>query len=256
MPSHWIPRLIAITCGLWAPLAPLDSALAKGESWYLSTNQIALQATNRYFASISVINDSAEPVYIKSAIERISLKEGERIRSPDTEQSLTISPDEFVLPPKSSVVVRVFSKPGMEINSSNQSYYVKLEDVSRTETLREGSNTGFVLAYEFLVSVAPRIDPVPQSKDFQITQVSDAHYIFKNKSNRHIYLDDGFACADNSQPLVECQKIEKSPKQSLLPQESVPFEAMPGLKFFGFLAYDNINLSSGQRAHIQPVSHE
>lgn len=244
----------AIFCIFSAPFALAEFGQAAGESWYLSTNQIALRPANRYFASIDVSNDSAEPVYVRSSVDRLTLIRGERVRTKDIDQSLTISPDEFVVPPKSSVSVRVFAKPGIQADATNQSYYVTLEDASRTQALREGSNTGFILAYDFLVAVAPLIDPPPQSKDFQVNQIEGIHYTFSNNSGRHIFVDDAYACINMNQRLVDCQQLLKFPKQSLLPMESLAFESTPDMKFFGFLAYESLNLSGGQRAYIQPVS--
>lgn len=228
---------------------------ATTDSWYLNKNQVALNANNRYYSTINVANDTNEPVYIKTNVDQLALVDGKRVRTSDTEQSLTISPEEFVIAPRRTVELRVFAKPGLTAATSNQSYYVNLMDASQTQAQTSGAHTGFILSYDFLVSVAPPIDQSLKATDFVISRLDEPlTYRVTNGSSRHIFFSDVYACEDTRQELVECRLLKDFPKQTLLPAESILFNATADMKVLGILMYDDLNMSGLQRAFRQPVS--
>ena len=245
--SSLVALLIAGTLAA-AVAAPMDS-------WYLSRNQMALNAGNRYYSTLNVTNDTNEPVYIRSSVDQLALVEGKRVRTMDTEQSLTISPEEFVIAPKRSVELRIFAKPGLQANVTNQSYYVNLTDASHTQAVGSGAHTGFILSYDFLVSVAPPIDMAPKASDFVITTLEDSHtYRVTNGSTRHIFFSDVYACGNTTQELVDCQLLKDFPKQTLLPFESIEFKSTADMKVLGILMFDDLNMRGLQRVFRQSVS--
>ena len=231
-----------------------QTSWAVDEGWYLTRNQMSLNAGNRYFSTLNVVNNTGEPVYLKSRVDKLSLENGERKRSPDTDQGLTLSPEEFVLPPRKSVELRIFAKPGLQ-SSVSQSYYANLTDVSSAHSLNSGANTGFLLSYDFMVAVAGVIDQPIKAENFTITSVDGAKvYAIRNESGRHIFLGESYACENTKQPLVECTQLNDFPKQSLLPAESLQFTGVADMKVFGFLLFNDLNMNGLQKAYLQPVT--
>lgn len=228
-----------------------DNSVAKGvglgpadDSWFLESNAISLDPSNRFIGSLTATNPGRSPVYVRVTVEKLELKDNKRVRSVDSQSALRAFPSEFMLRPGESFPVRLLvNLAGQPSNS--QSYYVKLEDVSNVALAKNNSSgvvgAAFILAYEAMVSVhkSPIEKLLPEH--FSLSRLASGEFGLTNLSGQHIYLNRGDACPDSKTALVECVPVIGFPRQTMLPDEMLKFPRFDA-PFIGILANAKLNM--------------
>jgi len=208
-------------------LVALASPFADSKDWYLESNMLSLDASNRFVSTIAATNPSSSPLYIRATVTQVALKDGKRIRQEDAAGVLKISPAEFIIRPRETFRVRLLADPG-KLDGASSSYYVKFEDMSQLRPAGDkhsGLAAGYTLAYEALINVNKESLSSLTEKEFNLFKSTSGKLGLTNASKQHIYLDRGNACPDNKTLPVDCDVIPGFPKQTLLPGETVFFEA-------------------------------
>lgn len=219
-------KLVAILLFWSASLgAVMGNPLGVGDHWYLESNMLSLDSSNRYIGVLAATNSSSTTKFLRVSVNQVMLKDGVRTRRNDEAGVLKVFPSEFVLRPKETFRVRLLGDAGKLI-SGNASYYVKFEDVSRLKldaTNIDGAGAGFLVAYEALVNMSTEPAETLTNKDFIVSRLPSGRLEITNASKRHVYLERGNACPEVATMLVECDAIADFPKQSMLPGETLLF---------------------------------
>lgn len=208
------------------PLQMVAQAQSSDETWFLSTNMLTLDPSNRFVGSVIATNHSRDPIYVRTTVSRLELRDGQRVRLPDSTGALLAYPTEFVIQPGSSFTVRILSEPG-RLPADAQSYYVRLSDVSNIALADEKAASGglrgsYLLAFDTLVAVNRQPSIALTAGQFRLETRPDRTLWLTNLSTHHVYLDQGSSCASPQTYLVDCRAIPGFPRQSMLPGESIP----------------------------------
>ena len=252
--KNFIFTLILLTFSQVQFAAELKDSAEKSSnsssSWYLEKNYSALSPGNRYFDTIGVINKTNNSLYLRASIARLDLVSGERVTTADADDVILVSPDEFVVQPGGVFPVRILANPEKQVKDA-QSYYIRLTDVSNLKTPDLGAvaSTGFLLAYEVLVTVN-KSDLIPlSSASFELgtDPKKNNSLVLTSKATQHIYLDQGYACPDVKIKLIDCELIIGFPKQSLLPGESVVITYPGPMTYLGLMAGIDLSFKAGAK---------
>jgi len=236
-------RLLRLFLIFWMTLQVCSGSAWAAAEWYLESNMLSLDASNRYVGAIVASNSSNAPVYVRATVTQLGLKEGQRVRSKDEAAVLKVSPTEFVIKPRESFRLRLLADVS-KLNGPNASYYVKLEDASlliaQADPSRSGMASGFLLAYEALVNINTDAKTNLSEKDFSLKTAQAGKLALTNLSRQHVYLERGNACPDRQTLPVDCAAIADFPKQSLLPGETLLFSAAT-LPYLAILVQPKLN---------------
>lgn len=216
-------------------------------AWYLEKNYAALSSENRYFDTVAAINKTANILYLRASVARLDLVDGKRKTTPDTDEVILVSPDEFVVQPGESFPIRILANPEKQAKDA-QSYYIRLTDVSNLKVpeLGAANSTGFLLAYEILTTVNKSDLTPPSSSSFTLQgDLSKKTLLLTSKASQHMFLDQGYACPEVRKKLIDCELILGFPKQSLLPGESVVISYPGPLEYLGLMAGSDLSFKIG-----------
>lgn len=230
-----------------ALLAAAPSWAGPGDSWNIDPNVLTLDPGNRFVGNIVAINRGASPVFVRATITRVELDaKGARQRASADQGPLRVYPSEFALRPNEAFTVRVIANPGLMAQKA-ESYYVKMVDVGEVGFSGVQPNAGamaVLLGFEALVAInrerAPREMP---ATSLAVTSADGALRI-GNRSQRHIYLLEGFACPNARTFTTECEKIADFPRQSMLPDESVAIKGSVGSPFLALTFQADLNATA------------
>lgn len=213
------------------------------DAWYLESNAISLDPSNRFIGTLTATNPSRSPVYVRVTVQKLDLLNNKRVRSTDGNSALRAFPAEFMLRPGESFPVRLLVD--LENQSSNsQSYYVKLEDVSDVALAQNNAKgsfgAGYLLAYEALVAVHKSPVDKLSREHFSLSLLPSGDFGLTNLSGQHIYLNRGDACPDSRTVLVECAPVIGFPRQTMLPNEMLTIPSF-GSPVLGIIANAKLN---------------
>ncbi|MFN7571872.1 MAG: hypothetical protein ACK5TK_10550 [Betaproteobacteria bacterium] len=247
--SNRCKHLGALWRGLWAAalLAAAPSWAGPGDSWNIDPNVITLDPGNRFVGNIVAINRGASPVFVRATITRVELDaNGARQRAPAEQGPLRVYPSEFALRPNEAFTVRVIANPGVMTHKA-ESFYVKMVDVGEVGFSGAQPNAGamaVLLGFEALVAV--NRERSPRELPATSLAVSRAEGVLRitNRSQRHVYLLEGFGCPNARTFTTECEKIADFPRQSMLPDESVTIKAAVGSPFIALAFQPDLNATS------------
>lgn len=232
---------------VWAAMCLPASALAQ-QAWYMESSTLLLEPSNRYVTTVVATNPTSQPIYLRASTTALRTKEGRRERAPDSEQVLSVYPAEFVLHPNSSFAVRVVAD-ARKLNGVNQSFYVKLRDISHLAAEGTGSAmaASTVLAHEVLVAVGARNAVGLTPEMFDVGRDAQGQWRLKNRSGQHVFLQGGYACQDARQTLDRCRKLSGFPRQSALMDEETRIPA-PNAAYLGVLLLPSLGPQSQPQA--------
>lgn len=218
-------------------------------AWYLEKNLMTLDADNRFFETVDVVNKSSFPLYLRATLFKMELRAGTRVVEPEAGEPLLVSPGEFVVQPGTGFPVRIMANPDLQAEDS-ASYYVRLTDVSSLRAEGEGSGAvaAFSLAYDILTVVKKTAYRDILAQDFTLVAgAAEGDFRLVNDSDQHVYLGSGYACVDAQQPLVECEQVLDFPRQSLMPGEAVAVQTHSSRPFLGILLKENLGANTPQK---------
>ena len=245
-----LPLFVALSTQVFANGPTMMSGQAAGGSvehdggWFLESNMVNLDSSNRFIGNLVATNPGKGPIYLRVNVSRIQLVDGVRKVLPDADGALKAFPQEFVLRPAESFSIRLLADLSKMTNPS-QSYYVNVADISNLrpdlQTLKGALVGGYLIAYDAMVSIQREsIDSLTEAH-FSLTQATDGMFSLKNLSGQHIYLNRGDACPNANTVLVNCSPVEKFPRQTMLPGETLSFPAFKA-PVLGMLAYPKLNI--------------
>jgi P pilus assembly chaperone PapD len=185
----------------------------------------SLTTANRMVSTLTAQNTGDEPIYVRAEVTRLTLDaQGRRTRSADDDGAISVFPSEFVVRPRSTFRVRVVANPAL-VKGRSQSYYVRFSDVSATEAEPSASGVQASVTYSFdaLVNVLPATRQTQNLGSFVLaTDDASRRLALVNQTERHVYVEEGFACPRKDAPVQECMKLDVFPRQSMLPDERLP----------------------------------
>jgi hypothetical protein len=224
-------------------LVAASSRCEPSSAWYLDVNMLSLGPANKYVGRVVARNASDAPVHIQASVRRIELLDGKRKLIDDTSGVIGVFPQEFVLRPGEAFPVRLIANPA-GVPGSAQSYYVRLQDVSKLQALKNGNSAaaaGFLLAFDTLVAINKDKVLAPEPDQFAVRKRAAGGLEIVNNSGRHVYMNGGAACPGAATVYNDCESLVPFPRQSLLPGEAlaVPDADAP---FVALLVYPDLDV--------------